>query len=83
MDETTFEFEAAQLAEASRRFPAHRRKVPPSRIQTSTSAISARHRAPSSAGTPGTRAVTSEVSPSRTNATVDDGGVRVPGRLSA
>lgn len=29
MDETTFEFEAAQLAEASRRFPAHRRKVSP------------------------------------------------------
>ena len=29
MDETTFEFEAAQLVEASRRFPAHRRKVRP------------------------------------------------------
>ena len=28
MDETTFEYESAQLAEASRRFPAHRRKVP-------------------------------------------------------
>ena len=62
MDETTFEYEAAQLAEASRRFPAHRRKVPPSRIQTSTSATSVRQRAPSSAGMPGTRAVTSEVS---------------------
>ena len=29
MDETTFEYEAAQLAEAYRRFPAHRRKMPP------------------------------------------------------
>ena len=29
MDETTFEFEAAQLVEASRRFPAHRRTMPP------------------------------------------------------
>jgi hypothetical protein len=29
MDESTFEYEAAQLAEASRRFPAHRRKSPP------------------------------------------------------
>jgi hypothetical protein len=28
MDETTFEYESAQLAEASRRFPAHRRDVP-------------------------------------------------------
>jgi hypothetical protein len=28
MDETTFEYEAAQLAEASRRFPAHRRTMP-------------------------------------------------------
>jgi hypothetical protein len=28
MDETTFEYEAAQLAEASRRFPAHRRAMP-------------------------------------------------------
>jgi len=27
MDDTTFEYEVAQLAEASRRFPAHRRKV--------------------------------------------------------
>jgi len=28
MDDTTFEYEIAQLAEASRRFPAHRRQVP-------------------------------------------------------
>jgi hypothetical protein len=28
MDETTFEYDAAQLAEASRRFPAHRRAMP-------------------------------------------------------
>ncbi len=29
MDETTFEYESAQLAEASRRFPAHRREISP------------------------------------------------------
>ena len=28
MDETTFEYESAHVAEASRRFPAHRRKMP-------------------------------------------------------
>ncbi|MGI9085231.1 MAG: hypothetical protein ACR2FE_08045 [Aeromicrobium sp.] len=28
MDDTTFEYEFAQLAEASRRFPARRRQVP-------------------------------------------------------
>lgn len=28
MDETTFEYEVAQLIEASRRFPAHRRTIP-------------------------------------------------------
>lgn len=27
MDDTTFEYEIAQLAEASRRFPAHRRNM--------------------------------------------------------
>ncbi len=29
MDETTFEYEATQLVEASRRLPAHRRKASP------------------------------------------------------
>ena len=28
MDETTFEYDSAQLAAASRRFPAHRRPIP-------------------------------------------------------
>ena len=50
MDETTFEYETAQLAEASRRFPAHRRAMPVVRadpdfgyLSTASSAEFGRH----------------------------------------